>query len=156
MSASEILKGMEELVGNTSDLNLLFLYDGLQLIREYSSLVLGVLAVIILVFTPLVIGLEVLYINFPTAQDGVQYLSGKYKDKVVAKTLTMIFRDANRAILEANTINTGTSANMIYLKIKLKTVIITALVVGIILGPFQFLVYSLIDIITDIVMNLAF
>ena len=77
MSASEILQGMEELVGNTSELNLIFLYNGLQLIREYSSLILGVLAVLIMIFTPLVIGLEVLYLNFPTAQDGIQYIQGK-------------------------------------------------------------------------------
>lgn len=154
MGASEILQGMQELVGTNPSVNLTFMYDGLQLIMEYSSLLLGLLVVIILIATPVIVALEVMYINFPTMQSGVHMALDKLNkknSKVLEKTLTVMFRDANRAIVEANTLQTGRSANMAYLIIKVKTVLIMVVIIGIVIGPLQQIILFLVNLVLKVV-----
>ena len=153
MGASEILQGMQELVGTNPSVNLTFMYDGLQLIMEYSSLLLGLLVVIILIATPVIVALEVMYINFPTMQSGVHIALDKLNkknSKVLEKTLTVMFRDANRAIVEANTLQTGRSANMAYLIIKVKTVLIMVVIIGIVIGPLQQIILFLVNLVLKV------
>ena len=145
---------MQELVGTNPSVNLTFMYDGLQLIMEYSSLLLGLLVVIILIATPVIVALEVMYINFPTMQSGVHMALDKLNkknSKVLEKTLTVMFRDANRAIVEANTLQTGRSANMAYLIIKVKTVLIMVVIIGIVIGPLQQIILFLVNLVLKVV-----
>lgn len=131
MSIDEIISQLEEKIYSTGEVDSLFLLQSTSLIGRVASLILGILSVTIMLVTPFIISLEILYICFPFIREQVDKLlikiEGKgFKVNIVGITL----RDAIEAVNQAETLSfEDRSALWIYMKIKCKSLLFLSFVV---------------------------
>lgn len=139
---------MAGLMSDDGGADYLALYEGLGIAGDVISWILGILIVIVLIGLPVIVSIEVLFLNVPTFQSTIDRMMEE--NKTANKIIGTCLRDAKRAIYRANTSETGQSANGIYFGIKLKTVFITFVIIGIVLGPGVILVNFLVDRVKDL------
>lgn len=149
MSASEIIDGMRDVLVDDGGANYEMLIVGSDTISSILSFIAGFLVVVILIGLPLVIAVEVVYINFSPFNEYLRRFSEK--DKKLEKLLGLCLRDAKTALYRANTCKTGMSANSEYLRIKIKTVFIAFLVIGLTVGTANFVIAYLTKLIVKII-----
>lgn len=133
MSVDDIVRDITGSMINDGSVDYIQMYEKLDLINTIGSLILGLMVYIIIIGVPLIVSLELLYINFPIMQTSYE--------KVLVRTtghlnnvLGFVMHDAKIAVREANTINTGRDANWIYLRIKCKAIFLAVLCVTLVLG----------------------
>lgn len=150
MSANDIANGMGEYLQSDGTANYIMMIEGLGVTGKIAGAIIGLLVVIIMIGIPLVVSIEVCYINFPNMQLRIEKLhsrlSGKRRDIV-----GLVLRDANRALKEAATTSYGESVNYIYLKIKCKSIFISIFIVAMVLGPGQFLIGIALNLVKGLV-----
>ena len=139
MTVSNIVDGMSGYLENSGTADYITLIEGLGITGYIAGLIVGVLVAFIVVGLPLVIAVEVMYINFPIFQSGYENLYGRLKGKK-QEILGLMVRDAQYAVKESHTNQYGTSVNWIYLKLKCKSIFICVFLVAMVLGPGQFLI----------------
>ena len=149
MGVSDILTGLEQMLGKSNATDLISLYEGLGLVGQIGGIILGILLVLIIILTPIIVGLEVIYINFSILQEKIDALGEK--NRVLGRTLQICLRDARLALVKANTIETGVTVNQVYLGLKIKSLIITVIIIGIILGPAQLMIVFILNNVINIV-----
>lgn len=145
MSPGDVIKGMTGLMSDDGGANYAALLEGMGIAGDVLSWVLGMLVVFILLMFPIVVALEVMFMNMPIFQSSAYKLMEN--NKLANKILGVCLRDAKRALILANTSQTGKSANKIYLGIKIKVIFITFFVIGIVLGPGVVILNSLIEVV---------
>lgn len=132
MGASEILDGISKSLIDDGSTDFIEVHKWVNILNNVLSVALGYILVALLIGISLIIVLEVLYINFPAVQNRMDRQTDNEGRK--SKILGVFLRDARRAIIESNTINTGQSANTVYLKIKIKTIIVAFIIIGLLIN----------------------
>lgn len=147
MSPSEIIQGIAGIMSDDGRADYATLYEGLGIAQDVISWILGLLIIFVLIGFSVVVALEVLFLNLPLFQSSIY--KAMEKNDVANKILGLCFRDAKRAIILANTSETGKSANRVYLGIKIKVIFIVFLIIGMILGPGVWVIQSIMGIVSD-------
>lgn len=133
MGVDEIVEGIKNRLPNDGSADYIQLHEQLAIIGTVAETILGLLVTIIVIGVPLVVAVELLYINFPVLQQTYHKALIKTTGRV-NKTLGLVIRDARIAVEKVNTVDAGKSVNMEYLKIKSKAIFIATLTVGLVLG----------------------
>ena len=101
------------------------LKSGTFLVEDISQLIIGIVLVLLYTFIGVILALDIAYLTLPWFQEHVK----KHRwDKVTPRNRCIISKDASDALIEANTLQTGTSSLFIYIKKKLGTLIILVIV----------------------------
>lgn len=139
MTAGEVVEGINGYLQSDGKADYITLIEGLGLIGDIASVLIGFIVVVIITGLPLIVAIETLYINIPIiqgkAKDIYEKLGG-HKNKVVG----LVLKDGVRAVELAHTSEYGSSANLIYLKLKTKAIFMYVFIVAMVLGPGQFLI----------------
>lgn len=114
--------------------------DQIQLIQQVTditritSFLYSLLSGIILMIVPFIVAVEIVYLCFPIMRENLEKLSVKFEGSGVAnKTFGIVLRDAREAVTRAQTIMTGQSALLIYMKIKFKSLMVVMFIVCLVL-----------------------
>ena len=138
MSVSDIVDGMTGMLIDDGGADYIHLHQGLKVTMELLQYLEGLIIVILLIGIPVVVALEVLFLNFPIFQSSVTKLTEK--DKRAQKIIGFCFRDAILAVTRANTAQTGKSANSEYLSIKIRTLFIAFFIIALAMGGINFII----------------
>jgi len=126
----------EELIkefGDTNSVDYIGLTEGIMEITRYSEMILGFLVVLLFSLMTFVVSLELVYINLPIFRNKMDLVLSRER-----KVVGLILHDAVIAVERANTVETGKSANKIYLSLKTKHIVIAVVILNIVLlgwGP---------------------
>lgn len=148
MGPGDIIDAIQEKLFADSGTDYIYLHEGIGLTEEVLNKILGILVVFVIVGMPVVVAIELLFINIPALNYPI--LEAIDNKTPLGKIFGLCLRDAKRAIVEADTVRTGESVNMVYFKIKIKSIIIAVFIVGMILGPGKMLVVFLGNRLQDI------
>ena len=133
MTVDDIIRGIEEGLQYDGGADYITMIESMGLLGTIFGILSGLMVSIIIVGMPVIIALEVMYLNLPMVQSKMDDLliktSGRTKD-----ALEFTLKDAKKALIQANTVETGNSVNRIYLGIKIKAVFIAAFIIGLVLG----------------------
>lgn len=146
MSVDEIVNDITGHMVTDGSANYIQLIESLNTIEKISSVILGLMVVVIIIGVPLVVAVEIVYINFPMAQESFERALIKTTGNL-NKALGLMLRDAKLAVLKANTIETGENVNYVYLRLKIKAILIAVLLAASVLG--------IGPVIIDIIMSIA-
>lgn len=152
MRVSDILNGMGELYVDDGGANYLQLHQVTYFFSVVVNYLISILTVIVIVGVPLIIAMELLYINIPVFQGSVNRAAEG--DPRFEKIVGIFLRDAKVALYRANTAETGKSANAVYLGIKWKTVFIAYFLVGLTIGPIKGIIMYMIRVIGEALSSL--
>lgn len=138
MSIDDITEGLRERIDEGNNVDYLGLTEGLTIVTEIASLILGYLVVFILILVPLIVCAEILYICFPIIRDGVDELLVKIEGKGVPnRILGFCLRDAIKAVEESMIDGIGSrSALWIYFVLKCKSMMILMFIICLVLRGF--------------------
>lgn len=138
MDIDEITGGLRERIDEGNKVNYLGLTEGLTIVTDIASLILGYLVVAIIILVPLIICAEIIYICFPIVRESVDELLVKVEGKGVPnRILGFCLRDAIKAVEESAIDGVGSrSALWIYLGLKCKSVMIVMFVICLVLRGF--------------------
>lgn len=136
MDIGTITEGIEQNLIEDPRLDYIKTIEWTSTIMRISSLVLGILAIVILILIPIVCALELIYITIPTLRSATdKYLYGDDTKGFVQHTLKFTLKDAIKAVEIANTIEQGeNTALKTYLKIKIKAIMIEVLILVFVVG----------------------
>ena len=142
MDISKLVEDLERKATSGGGSDILMESTWIEVIDRIGGFILGLLIVLLAISLPLIITLEVMYINFPAFRvEIVDKLSEKFKGNGhIQRVMKLTFHDARRALKEANTIQTGKSANLAYLFIKAKWIIIVTCSLYIYLGGIDIII----------------
>ena len=133
MTVDDIILSIEKGMQRDGGANFIQMLEGMGLIGQAFSILSGIMVALIIIVMPIVIAIEAMYLNLPFMQNKVDNLvlrtNGRLRD-----AMEITIKDAKKALVIANTQETGRSVNYEYLKIKIKAIFIAALIVGIVLG----------------------
>ena len=138
MSVQDIVDGISGYLPNDGMADYISMIEGLGIVGQIAALIVGLLVMVIIVGLPLVIAIEVCYINFPFIQSGCDGIYHRLRGKA-SRIFGLVIRDARKAVEISKTTEYGTSVNWIYLRIKIKSVFLAVFIVAMVLGPGQFL-----------------
>lgn len=113
--------------------DLISLTEGLNLVRNISGKIIDILVAIIIIGLPIVIAIEVCYINFPMFENSYDKMCNRLQGKA-GRILGLMIRDAQKALKDSRTTEYGVGANTIYFKIKCKAIFICVFIIGLVLG----------------------
>lgn len=120
MSPQEIGGQLSDKFADGGGVDYLMTYSFMEVLEKFLSLAVTLFTVYILILTPIIIVLEIAYISFPAIRDIKKNLEVKFKGAGYAQTIfNFTFRDAERALEEANVLKTGRHPLAVYMKIKL-------------------------------------
>lgn len=148
MTVGDIINDINSIMIDDGGANYLQLHEALGMTGEIMDILIGIIVIAILIGIPVITSFEIAYINLPPLQQSLDIAATKSKS--VERLLGVCLRDARLAILKANTIETGESPNVIYFKLRIKTVLIATIVVAILLGPFNIIISYLVSLVQGI------
>lgn len=154
MTVQDVVEGLNGYLQNDGMADYITMMEGLGLVGQIASLVVGLLVTFIIVGLPVVIALEVAYINFPVVQGGYEKFYTRLQGKA-SRIVGLVIRDARRAVELSQTSEYGTSVNWIYLRMKCKAVFICVFIVAMVLGPGQFLIAQAWNLVNGILNSLG-
>jgi hypothetical protein len=128
MDSQGIREQLLEDLGSTSEIDYVQMYEWVGVITKLISIVSGIIVYLIIIGVPLIMSIELMYLCIPVMQVTVKEWRQKLGQRS-QKAVELILRDAEIALQKANTIELGRSPILLYLLIKIKTIIISLLVV---------------------------
>ncbi len=131
MNPSEIKQGLQEHLDTIYNVDLSSIYETEMMVQNIASIVFGTIANLLIIFMGLVTALDIAYITLPLFREVVARTKW---DGSKHKYLRLVSKDAISAIEQANTIETGRGILGIYLLKRLKTYLICAFVLTILIG----------------------
>lgn len=151
MSVDEIVGGITgEVSGGGVDY--LVLTEWVDTIRNIANFISGFIVYLIVIGVPLIVSIELLYINVPPLKSTIDNWLDKLEEKGIKyRASELILRDAILAVKRAATIDTGRSATAIYMQIKAKSIFLSAFIVALILGGGPYVIEIIIKIATGII-----
>lgn len=138
MTVDDIVNGMSSYLESDGKADYIGLIEGISLVQDIVSMILGLLVMIIAIGLPIIVAIEVCYINFPIIQEAYDKLYNRLEGKA-NKVFGLVIRDARISVERSHTTHMGENVNWIYLRIKCKQVFICVFIVAMILLPGQFL-----------------
>lgn len=150
MQVSDLVEELQRKASQGEGVNSLTMYTGITVITKISEFVIGLMSTILLIVIPLVVALELIYINMPV----VRSVADKIMDRGtghVQKAVKFSLRDAIKAVEMANTIETGKSANFIYLGLKMKWIYVVMFCVVMVIGGGTLIVKVLMSILSGLI-----
>lgn len=131
MSVDTIIEGIKSKLDSNAGVDYIQLNEQVMYIKDLADKIAGLLITIIIIGIPIITCLELMYINIPIIQDGINNVLEKYKSG--GKVLGLVLRDGRLALERANTVETGKSVNGVYIGIKLKSILIAVVLVVLVL-----------------------
>lgn len=120
MSPQEISGQLTDKFADGGGMDFLMAYSFIDVLEKFLVLAITIFTVYILILTPIIIILEIAYLCFPALRDVKRSLEVKFKGAGYAQTIfNFTFKDADRALEEANIVKTGKHPMLIYMRIKL-------------------------------------
>lgn len=155
MSVDEIVGGITgEISGG--GVNYIALTEWIETIRNVCNFLSGVIVYTLVICVPLIIAIELLYINIPPLKSSIDNLLERLDEKgIKSKGTQLILRDAILAVKRASTVDTGVSANMIYMQIKAKSIFLAAFIIALTLGGGPYIIEIIVSIATGILGGLS-
>lgn len=137
MSINEIVGSLEnQLDTGAETVDYIQLSEWTSVVNRTLSLVLGIICVLIVIFLPFIVILEITYIVVPSVKTTVDKFT--VKDSGAAVTiLNFTFKDAKRAMHDAYCFGDGQGMKnplVLYLKYKVWAIIVATLIVGLVVG----------------------
>lgn len=139
MNVDDIINDMSGYLENGGKADYIALIEGVHIVENIVSSIIGLFVAFIIIMLPVVIGVEVCYINFPIFQDAYDRIYNRLRGRP-SQLFGLVIRDARSAVERSKTTEMGQSPNWIYLKIKCKAVFICFFIIAMVLGPGQFLI----------------
>lgn len=133
MTVDDIIGDISSILANDGSANYIQLTEQTTFFQTISETLLGIIVVLIVAILPLIVALETMYINLPILQERINN-TNESGSKFIKRMNEIVFRDARLALTRANAIVTGRSANLEYLRIKLKTIIIAIITISFAMG----------------------
>lgn len=149
MSPEDVIQGILEEIGGSAGTDYIFLIESVRAISELFDKIGGILIVVLIVMIPLLVALEVAYINFPILQDMVGRPNGTTRGQ--ERILGLVLRDAQRAIIKYEKQGRARSINAVYFGIKFKSLIIAFIIIACILGLGPYIIAIIIGIAQGII-----
>ena len=118
MSSEEIIEGVEQYLYSDGQADNILLIEGLTLVSKVATTLLSILTGIIIIGLPLIVAVEIIYINFPVVQRPIN-TKIIYKTGRIHRILAFALRDAVRAVEECE-IEPSKNVNFEYLKLKIR------------------------------------
>lgn len=134
MSVDEIIDGIVKKLENDGSVDYIALTEKVYIIKDITEAILGLFVSLIIIGVPLVVTFEIIYLNIPIVQRGFENLMIRTEGKRINRVLGLVLRDARLAVSKANTVETGVSVNGVYLRMKIKSIIIAVVCVAVVLG----------------------
>lgn len=153
MSVDDIIMGIEKDLANDGNADYIMMIEGMGVLGVIFTTISSLLLTLIIIGIPIIVAIEVMYLNLPLVRD-------RYEDMLVNSggrvndVLSFTVKDAKKALVHANTMETGKSANLQYLIIKIKSILIAALVISLILQARPTVIIYLWNLITGIIKNI--
>lgn len=119
-----LLEEIESRATSNGEVDYLMLTNILEVVQSFTSKFIGFMIVLVAVGLPIIIALEVIYINNSTLQDTEE----RIRDSKGGKVLGVVLRDGIRAVKLANTVETGKAVGIVYLGIKIKKIVIVTII----------------------------
>lgn len=128
MGVQDVINGIQDQADNTSNMDYIKWIDWSSRVGDFAECILGILVLIVLIIVPIVIALEVLYINAPVTRN----VFDKLRDGTtrVARVAEFCLRDAVEAVEQAYCGEHFGNANMAYLCIKCKSLMVIGFAVS--------------------------
>lgn len=133
MSVDDLVRDITINMSSDGSADYISLIENLGLIGRVTSLILGLFVTVIVIGVPIVVAVELAYINFPVLQIKVEKVVLKTTGKL-NKALGLVIHDARLATEKANTVETGNNVNKIYLGLKCKAIFLAVLSAALVLG----------------------
>lgn len=153
MGAQDVVSGIKDLFNNGGgEINTASSIQALSTMETVLSSILGLAIVILAIGIPLIIALEVCYINIPFFRSTADKLAETAD--ILERPVGLMFRDARKAIEQANTVKTGRSANAEYIRIKIVTIFIAFTVIALCFGPINVIIRIIAGVVIDIIQAL--
>lgn len=133
MSVEEIVNGMTKYL-DSDGINHIMFIEGTNIITQILAFAINLFVGVIVIGLPIIVGIELCYINLPIIQCYYNNIYGRLEGKA-NQVLGLVIRDAMIAMEIANTTEIGKNINFIYLKVKSKQIFISVFIVAMILGP---------------------
>lgn len=149
MEVDDIVKGLENKLQSDGAVDYIGLIEGYEAVGKIASIVLGLMVVFILIILPLVIALELLYINSPIIRgkiDEVIMPDGRYKKPSIGFN----FKDARKAIERSSETGGESSANLQYLRIKIWALLVIVTMVAMVVSGSNLIIELLMKLISGI------
>ena len=138
MSSEEIIEGVEQYLYSDGQADNILLIEGLTLVSKVATTLLSILTGIIIIGLPLIVAVEIIYINFPVVQRPIN-TKIIYKTGRIHRILAFALRDAVRAVEECE-IEPSKNVNFEYLKLKIKALLICGIIISLGFGGASFFV----------------
>lgn len=138
MDINEITEGLRERIDEGNVVDYLGLTEGIRIVTDIASLILGYLVVIILILVPLIVCAELVYVCFPLFREGIDEFLVKVEGKGIPnRILGFCLRDAIKAVEESMIDGVGSrSALLIYLTLKYKSMMMLMFIVCLVVRGF--------------------
>lgn len=150
MPVSKLIEELQRKASINEGLDQIQLYTGVGIITKISEFVIGFLSTIILVVIPIIVAIELVYINFPITRTPLSKLKDIGRGHV-KKAAEFALRDAVKAVEEANTVKTGQSANLIYLKLKIKWIYLVMFCIALVVGGGTLIINVLMSMLSGLI-----
>lgn len=150
MDVQTIVDGIAKYLPDDGTADYITTIEVLGITGDIAGFIVGLLVAVLIAGLPIVVTLEMCYINFPIIQNGCENLYNRLRGKA-NRIFGLAIRDARKAVELSHTEEYGVSANWIYLKIKIKAVFLAVFIVAMVLGPGQFLLKMAWNLIQGIV-----
>lgn len=131
MTAKDIVDEIGSNADNKSDINYIVFYEWSIKIVQFAEMLLGVTVLMILILVPLVISLELIYINIPITRNVFDKIKGGSTRR--ARVAEFCLRDAVQAVEESAIGRYGGNSNIAYLAIKCKSLTVIGFVIAMLL-----------------------
>lgn len=122
MSADEIIDKIEEKAIETGSMDHIKYIEWSKAIIEFAEFILGMLIVVIIILVPLVIMLEVVYINVPISRNVFDKIRGG--NNRIARVAQFALRDAVEAVEKVYIGESTGNVNITYCYIKIKSLMV--------------------------------
>ena len=128
MNVSDILSDIADKAVDTASMDRILFSDITNGIIEFTEIILGMAIIIIFILVPIVISLELIYINAPVTRDLFDSIKGS--NRKVSKIAEFCLRDAVESVERAAMGEYCGNANNAYVVIKVKSVTVIGFVVA--------------------------
>lgn len=148
MEIQDLVGKLQDRIANDGSVDQIMMLEQTNIIERVASFTIGMLSLLIMIFVPIIVSLEIIYICFPICRDATEKIIVKIESRGKKGTaIGFILRDALEAVKQANTTMIGEkSALWIYLGIKCKSLMFLMFIIVFIIrgsGPIVGLVHKL-------------
>lgn len=155
MSAADVIDEISKKADEESNLDHIRFIEWSREIIDYGQVILGLLVILVFILVPIVISLELVYINIPITRKVFDNIRGG--NRRVSRVAEFSLRDAVEAVEKAALGEYGSNPNMAYLIIKAKSSMTIGVMLALVLQGTSMLMgiaNGLVGVAVDYILNL--